>query len=483
MNIKIIPVVALPLLVFAFLTLAGCGGSSNSGPVGPLSDDRVNLIFVVSPDIGYQAAGDVSPDTGNLTGQGLHRSLLLATYLKEQVLGGRNVTSISVLEPTTHLQTANNYPDMAAIGYVQQFALLNQLTLQGTTANSYFLAATYGPGSEPAGVYTPTSHVAATQGLDFHDAAGNNVALATRIIDANRPGFYVFSAPWETISSLLTSINRVKGYGLSIPTSYGGPNLVYVISVTSLGAGFNTYNSNLKPSSSYPTLPSSVTYTGSCTQQAATPIAITRTGGVNGVIIPTNMNVNSTVYLIRHAEAHPGNPNWDDGNYVGTGQWRALSLPDALRGKISPSEVWSIDPSQAFEVNGIDLFSYVRPSLTILPYAIANDLPYKLVANFYLSSANDSVAAQKTSDFFFTGGTFSNKTIIVAWEHEHFPPLITYLLQAYGGSVTVPTLSWPDGDYDTIWRVQLDGSGNVTVDNTLCEGIDSATLPPGPPQF
>jgi hypothetical protein len=195
------------------------------------------------------------------------------------------------------------------------------------------------------------------------------------------------------------------------------------------------------------------------------------------------MNVNSTVYLIRHAEAHPGSPNWDDGNYVGTGQWRALALPDALNGKINPSEVWSIDPAQAFSNNGIDLFSYVRPSLTILPYAIANDLPYNLVAGFYLSSANDPAAAQATSDFFFKGGRFSNKTIIVAWEHAHFPPLITYLLQTYVGTVPVPVLSWPDGDYDTIWRVTLDGSGNVTVDNTLCEGIESTSLPAGPPLF
>ena len=72
-------------------------------------------------------------------------SLLLATYLKQQVLGGKNTHRIYALEPMSHLQTANNYPDMAAIGYIQQFALLNQIALTGLggygsplyTSNSY----------------------------------------------------------------------------------------------------------------------------------------------------------------------------------------------------------------------------------------------------------------------------------------------------------------------------------------------------------
>ena len=73
--------------------------------------------------------------------------------------------------------------------------------------------------------------------------------------------------------------------------------------------------------------------------------------------------------------------------------------------------------------------------------------------------------------------------MLLAWEHEHYPPLITYLLQSYGGSIPAPTLSWPQGDYDTIWTVTLDAQGNLTVNNALCEGIDSATLPATAPQF
>jgi hypothetical protein len=53
----------------------------------------------------------------------------MATFLQQQVLETQNVTGIYALEPMTHLQTANNYPDMAALETIQQFAMLNRITL------------------------------------------------------------------------------------------------------------------------------------------------------------------------------------------------------------------------------------------------------------------------------------------------------------------------------------------------------------------
>ena len=451
-----------------------------------LSADNVNLIFVVSPDLAYDPLGDINSSTANLSNQGLQRSLLMATYLKQQLLGTNNVTGIYALEPMTHLQTAHNYPDMAAIGFIQQFALLNQITIEGTTGNSYPLYAAYAKGDVPicCGVVEPNPYIPGAQGLAFNDASGNNVALVTRIINANVPGFYVFSAPWETTSALLVNIKTTKGYTLHLPTTYMGPNLVYVISIAPSGdASLVTFDSNLTPPVTYPVLPGSPLVSASCTQQ--TYFSYSRTGGVNGVVIPPGTNTNQTVYMIRHAEAHPTS-NFEDGNFVGAGQWRALSLPNALpsalRGQISPNVVYSIDPAQSFALGSFSV-SYVRPSLTVLPYAIANNLPYYLVANFYIGQATDPSVAKATSDFFFTGGTLSNQTILLAWEHEHFPPLITYLLQSYGGSVPVQPLSWPQSDYDTIWTVRLDAQGNLTVDNDLCEGIDSTKLPATAPQF
>jgi uncharacterized lipoprotein YajG len=77
-------------LVLSLSLLAGCGGSSGTNPAvsnpAPLGAANVNLIFVVSPDLAYQAPGDVSPSTANLSDQGLQRSLQMATFLQQKVL-------------------------------------------------------------------------------------------------------------------------------------------------------------------------------------------------------------------------------------------------------------------------------------------------------------------------------------------------------------------------------------------------------------
>lgn len=474
------------------LSLSGCGGDSSGAPKpAPLSTANINLIFVVSPDLAYNA-GDINPSTANLSNQGLQRSLLMATYLKRHVLGTKNVTGIYALEPMTHLQTANNYPDMAAIGYIQQFALLNQITLTGEggagspllTANSYPLNAAYASGAVPIGVALPLFTCPGSpgcQGLDFYDTGGDNEALIAGIVNANVPGFYVFSAPWETTSALLAKINTLYGYNLNLPATYEGPNRIYAISISPSGdASLVTYNSNLNPHSTYPVLPAPVAG-ASCPGPDTTPalFSIKATGGINDI------NHNETVYLIRHAEAHPVS-GWDDGNFVGAGQWRALALPNALHGKINPTQVYSIDPAQvypgALETTGNFNFPYVRPSLTVEPYAIANNLPYYLVANFEIWDIIKSL--QLTSDYFFKGGRFSNQTVLVAWEHAHIPPTIDALLASHFPSYSGPKApAWPEDDYDTIWTVTLDDKGNLTVDNALCEGIDSAKLPVTPPHF
>jgi hypothetical protein len=191
----------------------------------------------------------------------------------------------------------------------------------------------------------------------------------------------------------------------------------------------------------------------------------------------TRPNRNEILYLIRHAEAHPVS-SWENGNYVAQGQWRALALSFALEGKISPDQVYSIDPAQSTPSGYFD-WSYVRPSLTVEPYAIANNLPYHLVANFEL--INESFVNQNTVNFFFNDPQFSNHKILLAWEHEHFPPLVSFLLKSYGSSQKAP--AWAAGDYDSIWTVRIDSSGNLTVNNSLCEGIDSARLPVAAPEF
>ncbi len=474
------------------------GGSAvnlvvSSGPL-PLSASNLNLIFVVSADLAYQAAGDVNPQTANLTNQGLNRSLLMATYLQQNVLGSDNVTGIYALEPMTHLQTTSNYPDMAGLETIQQFALLNHITISsapnGATplpGNSFPLNASYAPApvTPPSGVATPLIACPSCQGIDFNDQGGDNETLVKNLVTANAPGFYVFSAPWETISALLTNINNSYSYGLTVPASYAGPNYIYAISIDPSGsASLLTYNSDVNPPSTYPTLSSPPSLGNACT---AKPFNIAVTGGVGGAVIPAGVNTNETLYIIRHAEAHP-EANWDDGNYICAGQWRALELPNALRGKISPQQVYASDPAQAFagsvSASGESDWSYVRPALTVEPYAIANNLPYKLAASFDFQAQNPPQLATQASNFFFTGGEFSTQTVLLSWEHAHIPTTVSALLASYypnGGAPTAP--DWGGNDYDSIWTVTLDAKGNLTVNNNMCEGIVSASLPATCPAF
>ena len=328
----------------------------------------------------------------------------------------------------------------------------------------------------------------ACEGLDFNDTNSDNDYLVHDVMTVGAPGVYVFSAPWDTTSALMANIPGA-GSDFTVPTSFVGTNIVYVMSIIPQGylsyvSDIETYDTGVSPTATYPTLPSPVTTSSTC---SATPFNIKVTGGSGGAQVPASINKNETLYLIRHAEAHP-TPNWDDGNYVCAGQWRALDLPNALQGKISPQVVYSLDPAQAIagstSSSGQTDWSYVRTALTVEPYAIANNLPYYLAADFELSAQNPPALATQASNFFFTGGNLSNESVLLSWEHAHIPTLVNALLASYypgGGAPTVP--AWGSNDYDSIWTITLNASGNVTVDNNRCEGIVSASLPVTCPAF
>ncbi len=488
----------LLLCVVGMILLAGCGGSQANPPApGPLGSANVHLVFVSSEDLAFNAPGDVNPNTANLTNRGLQRSLSMATFLNEKVLGSANASAIYAMVPTTHPQTSIGYPDMTGLVTIQQFAMLNQVSLSypsnlPVTANSFPINISYSSAELPDDVAQPlmdcpivAGGAYSCQGLDFRDINGVNESLVEGLIQQEEPGFYVFSAPWETISNLMQNINQAGGYKLSLPAAYPGPNYVYVISIAPSGeAELLTYNSNLDPPDAYPTLPAGGIVSASCLPVTTnTTFQVQVKGGSGGAVIPAGINTNETVYLVRHAEAHP-TAWWEDGNYIGAGQWRALDLPNALRGKIQPDVVYSIDPAQVTPGSTSslgDMYSYVRTNATVLPYAIANGLPYRLATNFEMGAQNPPEIATEASNFFFFGGAFSNRVLLVGWEHDHIPTTVNALLTAFHGGQTAP--NWPDDDYDTVWTVKLDAHGNVSVDNLTCEGISSSALPATAPQF
>ena len=217
------PVTLLPL-VLALAMLAGCGGSQQPNPPSPapLSADNLNLIFVVTEDLNHKASGDMNLETANLTGRGLQRALMMGSFLQEKVLGGQKAQGIFALQPMTHLQTGQQYPDMVPLETIQQFAMLNQITLwHGPNlpvgANSFPVNVSYASDDVPDGVDRPLltcspraglSH--SCQGLDFRDPSGANENLLRDLITANSSGFFVFAAPWETVTTMMAGINRME---------------------------------------------------------------------------------------------------------------------------------------------------------------------------------------------------------------------------------------------------------------------------------
>src|SRR5574340_766077 len=87
-------------------------------------------------------------------------------------------------------------------------------------------------------------------------------------------------------------------------------------------------------------------------------------------------------------------------------------------------------------------------------------------------------AVDAAASYFFTGGQFSNKTLLICWEHDHIPPIAQALVDSYFGpevplpprAVVPPHTSWPENDYDTIWTFSLDGSGKPDSPQPLLRG-------------
>lgn len=458
----------------------GCTPADQNGTtVDPLSSSDINLIFVVSPDINYSDSGDVQENTANLTKQGFNRSLEIASYLQESVLGqDNNVTKIYSLQPESHYQ--NGYPNMAALTFIQQFAMLYTTTykVNGNPVTAY--STPINAGYSPYGLPNQSVNIEGVDfnqslaGLSYDDVNNSNERITEALIDDKKAGYYVFSAPWKTISTLMTKINEKYAYNLELPSKFQSSNIVHAITVKigdTANAELKTYKAAITPSKSYPTLAQEIKTDNAC-EAAYFSYSALNPKEVNG----STINTNQTVYFIRHAEAHPVE-GWDDGNYIAAGQWRSLLLPRALEGKISPSMVFSNDPSQ--NIGSSDgSSSYVRPSLTAQPYAIANNLPYHLTYDFYWSQVHHII------NYFFYNSDFSGKTILVAWEHGTIQSIMDHFFSTtYFTTGDDFTSEWGPDDYDSIWTVTLDADGNLNVKNDLCEGINSSDLPIQAPQF
>ena len=502
----------LAVLVGWCLVGTGCGSGGVQGvsavataatntvaSSGVLNASYENLIFVVTPDLANNN-GDVNPATANLSGQGLQRVIRLAAFVQSTLLGSASPGELYGLEPATHLQ--NGFPDLVPLEFLEQLSVLEQYTEDVllpqpptiTTGDSFPIDVSFTLASLPSGAAVPPAFYPSCQGLDFADSGGDNETLVNAVIARRLPRAYVFALPFATFQSLLAQLKVRNDYHYSVPAAWAGTNTVYVLTVPagslSIDATLTAVDTHVQVGTGYPqwTIPLPSTATP---QQ--TPVEI-QPATLAGSSVPATINRSETLYLVRHAEAHPSS-SWEDGNLVTQGDWRALYLPEALAGKITrPDVVYAVDPSQA--ILGMPsvsdptrvVYSYVRTSQTVAPYAIANGIPFRVASGFQwtgIDAASEQTAIRQFVDFFFTGGSFSNRTVLVSWEHDHIPVIAQALLDRYfANSTQAPTVpTWPGNDYDSIWSFTLDASGNLTFSNKLFEGIDSAALPSSPPSF
>ncbi len=74
--------------------------------------------------------------------------------------------------------------------------------------------------------------------------------------------------------------------------------------------------------------------------------------------------------------------------------------------------------------------------------------------------------------------------MLLAWSYQFIQPMVNELVSSYFPPDAAPPVPlWPGNDYDTVWKVRLDADRNLTVNNAMCEGIDSAALPATCPKF
>lgn len=194
----------------------------------------------------------------------------------------------------------------------------------------------------------------------------------------------MLSLPFETLQSLLGNLKSSHGYAYDVPSAWQGPNVVYTLSVSaSSRSTLTAQDANLSPGTSHPRL--TRRYQSAPKPQA--PTVVLEPATVSGSSVPANINVNETVYFIRHAEAHPVQ-TYEDGNMTLKGDWRSLFIPTALEGKIKMSDlVYACDPSSPTlgspaSSSGLGVYSYVRVSQTVAPCAIAHGIPFCLPTDY-----------------------------------------------------------------------------------------------------
>lgn len=398
--------------------------------IPPLDSNAWNLVFVQS--------FEPNTSSNNLSAQGLNHSLLFAQWLASATSGKANtLRQIYALDPKT--AGSNN---LSTIESIEPFAVLNNLPVQRQLV------------SNQASAYDSVP------------------ALVQQILGNQRPGIYVLAMPASLINSSVSSLLKA-----SSPTNYitpGNYNQYLVLTMEHGQLSQQVYADGISAPTQYPDLHLKSQY--QCPQNPVTFSAKAPTS------TPWLFNQKQKVYFVRHVEAHPTS-NFENGNYVCQGAWRALGATKILRHKIKgvPDQIFTSNPDNL--INCAVPCSYIRPTLTITPFAIDNNMPVKL-AKFQWNDPASLATALFTQNSTYSDAAFNQSKTLVAWEHGNIVDAVKYLFaQVYQNPAAAKQLpDWSFTDYDSIWHIELDEKGNASFSNS-CEGIASSALPTTCPSF
>lgn len=157
------------------------------------------------------------------------------------------------------------------------------------------------------------------------------------------------------------------------------------------------------------------------------------TAGVAAPLYPQE-----TIVAILHAEK----PSGGLGQLTCQGLNRALALPKILVPRYGkPDAIFAPDPADQVNDRSNNLYSYVRPLITIEPTAIELGMPVNAQIGFADISKLQSA---------LTAPGYAHALIFVAWEHGMLNQFAREMLKSYGENPAVVP-DWPNGDHDRIY--------------------------------
>ena len=402
----------------------------------PLNANAWNIVFVQS--------FESDANTNNLSAQGFNHALLFGQLLNTITAGKiADVRGIYSFSPKPKPKSSPQ--DMAPLQSIEPFAVLNNRAVTHQLVESGDIT-TYG-----------------------------SPAYIINGILANQPrGTYIITMQAAMINDTVAELLGPDAPAGSITP--GNYNQYLVLALENGRKSVVVYDDSLTPDKRYPELNLRRTPNYACPEP---PVRFTVKKPKSSKY---QFNTRQTVYFVRHVEAHP-NSTFENGNFVCQGAWRAIGANGILR------ELMGKDPKNILTTNPTDLIgcdgscSYIRPALTISPYAIQHGQKLML-AGFQWNDAPTLAASLFTRNTPYSDPAFDQALTLVAWEHGNIDKAIQYLIgDIYANPAALKKLPpWSFTDYDTVWKLETDERGNLTFSNT-CEGIDSDSLPGTCPAF